>query len=262
MKKRICLFILLCLFVSGIAGCAWKLNTKPTNPTPAGDSVSLDRHRFFDNDFREYISENIDTDGNGSLSKGEIEAVSKIDVTNRNIRSLEGIEVFRNLKYLNCSGTKVMELNMKGFDNLEYLVCSKTRIGKLEVNGLTNLTELDCSCNESMTNLEVSGCSNLTKIDCSGSKLCCLEISDLANLEYLDCSDNQLPELKVNDLTNLNYLACESNLLTNLKVNDLTNLKYLACLISSMRSSGSSSPTDKRIKSGGMPASFNCSSDN
>ena len=69
----------------------------------ADDSVALNEMNFPDANFRAYLSENVDTDGNGALSVEERDNHPIISVANRGITSLKGIEYFPNLKNLSCS---------------------------------------------------------------------------------------------------------------------------------------------------------------
>lgn len=71
------------------------------------DSVSVDveinADNFSDEVFREYVSENFDTDMDGVLSGKEIVSVKNIDVKYSGIESLKGIEYFAKLLYIDCS---------------------------------------------------------------------------------------------------------------------------------------------------------------
>ncbi len=60
----------------------------------AADGVAINEENFPDAIFREYVSTNLDTDGDGALSDAEIEAVTSIDVSGDGISSLQGIEFF------------------------------------------------------------------------------------------------------------------------------------------------------------------------
>lgn len=51
----------------------------------------------------------IDSDGeiNGQVLKSDILSVTSLDVTNKNIKNLTGIEEFKSLMYLNCGDNKL-----------------------------------------------------------------------------------------------------------------------------------------------------------
>ena len=60
--------------------------------------------------FLEFCIKNFDTDGDGILADEECLAVKSMDCSHLNIISLQGIQRFRSLEYLNCSGNQINEL--------------------------------------------------------------------------------------------------------------------------------------------------------
>ena len=64
----------------------------------ANGDVAVNATNFPDSNFRAYVSENIDTDGNGVLSSSECEAVIQMNVAVREITSLKGVEFFTGLQ--------------------------------------------------------------------------------------------------------------------------------------------------------------------
>ncbi len=76
------------------------------------DGIVIDSSSFPDDAFRGYVSLNYDLNGDGILSDKEIENVYTMDVSNRNIHSLEGIEYFTSLYYLDCSNNKLMSFDI------------------------------------------------------------------------------------------------------------------------------------------------------
>ena len=93
----------------------------------------------FAEDFKAYLVENFDTDGDGEISRDEAELITAIECENLGLTSLEGV---RNLT------------------NLQTLHCSYNAIETLDVSGMTSLTELLCDHNL-ITDLNVSDCSSL-----------------------------------------------------------------------------------------------------
>lgn len=63
-----------------------------------------------DQKFLEFCLSHYDTDGDGRLTPDECLAVKSMDCSHMDIISLEGIQRFRNLEYLNCSGNQIIEL--------------------------------------------------------------------------------------------------------------------------------------------------------
>ena len=165
----------------------------------------------------------------------QIKYVTSLDISNKGLQDLSGIEYFTNLIDLNCSENSLTSLDVSGLTNLITLNCNNNSLTSLDVSGLTNLTYLYCY-NNSLTSLDVSGLTNLAYLDCGINSLTSLDVSGLTNLTYLFCNDNSLTSLDVSGLTNLITLNCNINSLTSLDVSGLTNLTYLYCNNNSLTS--------------------------
>lgn len=81
----------------------------------AGD-VAIDADNFPDENFRKYVLENIDGDGDGKLSESEIEGCEEINVDRKEISDLKGIENFTELKILMCVGNNLSEITLTNLD--------------------------------------------------------------------------------------------------------------------------------------------------
>lgn len=126
-----------------------------------------------------------------------------LDLRNKNLTSLAGIEYFTNLVNLNCSGNQLTTLDVTKLTNLMYLVCDDNQLTALDVTGLTSLKNLLCSDNQ-LTALDVTGLTNLTKLQCNDNQLVSLDISTLEKLETLWCHGNKMTAL---DITNNAYFG-------------------------------------------------------
>ena len=100
----------------------------------AGEDLSVSATFFPDATFRSVVA-GYDTDHNSILSEDELEKVLTIDVKNKGIKNLKGIEHFPNLVGLLCSGNNLTTL---------------------DVSNNKKLMILDCSNNSNMTSLTVS----------------------------------------------------------------------------------------------------------
>ena len=65
--------------------------------------VAVNATTFPDEVFRNYVSGNFDNDRDGTLSDEEIAAVTVIDVAQKGITRLNGVEYFTALTELNCA---------------------------------------------------------------------------------------------------------------------------------------------------------------
>ena len=170
----------------------------------------------------------VDVNHDSLIQVSEALVPRQLNLINRNIVDLTGIQSFRNLSYLDCSDNQLPVLNVQGMTNLQYLYCFGNQLATLNLQGLTNL--LNCYCNNNrLTTLNVQGATALQTLRCYQNQLPSLNVQGLANLENLDCNNNQLVTLNVQGATSLLYLTCNNNQLATLNVQGLPNLDYLEC---------------------------------
>ena len=129
--------------------------------------------------------------------------VSFLDLRNKNITSLAGIEYFTDLETLDCMGNQLTTLDVTKLTSLMFLVCNDNQLTALDVTGLTSLKNLLCSGNQ-LTTLDVTGLTSLTDLECNGNQLVSLDVSTLEELEILWCHGNKMTAL---DITNNAYLG-------------------------------------------------------
>ncbi len=229
------------------------------SPIPGYDDfpVPIDAAHFPDIHFREYVSQEYDTDSDGAISLEEAGKVLCIDIADRaSLSSLKGVKYFFLLDTLDCSSNALTSLDVSSLTALTSLDCYYNDLTSLDVSGCTALTSLDCDYND-LTSLDVSSLTALTSLDCGYNDLTSLDVSSLTALTSLDCSSNVLASLDVsgctaltsldcgyNDLTSLDVsgctaltsLDCDNNDLTSLDVSDCTALKYLSCIANNLYS--------------------------
>ena len=151
-----------------------------------------------------------------------------LDLQNKNITSLAGIEYFTNLETLNCMGNQLTTLDVTKLTSLELLDCRGNQLTALDVTGLTSLMFLVCNDNQ-LTALDVTGLTSLTDLVCSDNQLTTLDVTGLTNLTSLHCNDNQLVSLNVSTLEELGILWCHGNKMTALDITHNADLWDLEC---------------------------------
>ena len=179
-----------------------------------------------DKTFREYLLKQFDKDGNGVLTPAERYAVTEIDVENKYISNLSGLQFFPNLKVLNCSHNRLTKLDVSKNTVLQELVCWEDQLTSLDVSQNTALQELECFENQ-LTSLDVSQNPALQKLNCGHNRLTSLDVSKNTELTYLDCGYNRLTELDVSQNTKLTELYFVSNKITSLQADNCTNLTVI-----------------------------------
>ena len=216
-----------------------------TTPMP---DIDINEVNFPDANFRAYVLQNIDTNGDAKLQPGEANRVSAIDVHESGIATLKGIEHFTRLTELDASynhglaspdlsqNTVLLALNLEGCDlatldvshntALTQLNCSNCALTTLDLSACTQLDEVRCQYNQ-LTSLDVSTCTALTFLACNNNRLATLDVSHNTALATLFCSNNQLSELNVQGNGSIVTLACEVNRLTSLDLSHNPQLHTL-----------------------------------
>ena len=176
-----------------------------TPPSGGGDSIAIDASNFPDPDFRTYVKAEFDKDNNNSLSESERNAATVINVKDKLMETLEGIEFFPNLKELDCSINQLSRLDVSQNTALEKLDCSTNQLSSLNLSKNAKLKYLYCNQNE-LTSLDVSKNTGLNLLNCNRNRLTSLDVSQNEKLEWLYCRQNKLTSLDVSQtaVTTLN----------------------------------------------------------
>lgn len=170
----------------------------------------------FAEDFKAYLVENFDTDGDGEISRDEAELITAIECEDLGLTSLEGVRNLTNLQTLHCSYNAIETLDVSGMTSLTELLCDHNLITDLNVSDCTSLSSIECNSN-AIGELNLADCRNtLTTITCNENKLARLDLTNFDKLFHLNCDDNQLTELLVDGCTALTSVDCASNQLTTL----------------------------------------------
>ena len=101
---------------------------------------------FPDETFLNYVKW-FDKDKNGTLSPEERYAVTEIDVHEKGITSLKGIEFFPNLKKLYCADNNLTSLDVSQNTALEHLDCDNNQLTSLQLDNC-NVGTYNCDGNK------------------------------------------------------------------------------------------------------------------
>ena len=169
-----------------------------------------------------------DTTLDDSVLTANISGVTNLDIRNKDISDLTGIEAFSALIELIVSNNKLTSLDISQNTALLYLDCNYNQLTSLDLSNNTALETLECYNNQ-LTALDVSANTALTLLNVNNNKLTSLDVSKNTALKFFKCADNQLASLDVSKNTALETLNCYVNQLTSLDVSVNTALTNLDC---------------------------------
>ena len=143
--------------------------------------------------------------GSGKISCQEAETITRLLISNKSIRNLDGIEAFINSELLNCTNVFLKSIDVSNNHALTDLYLGGNLLTSLDVSNNISLIEFICNNNQ------------LTSLDVSNNKY----------LKLIACGNNSLTTLNVSDNIFLNRLECEANKLTSLDISKNTLLEFL-----------------------------------
>ncbi|WP_435264192.1 T9SS type A sorting domain-containing protein [Tenacibaculum sp. nBUS_03] len=211
MKKQLLLFLF--LFFSSIIVNAQNITIPDTN-------------------FKAALVANtaINTNNDSEIQTSEANAFDgSMDVSNKNISTLNGIEAFINLTTLSCYGNQLTSLDLSKNVKLKYLYSYNNKLTSINVSKNTELKTL-YSYNNDLTSIDISNNLSLVYFDCSSNKINALDTSKNTKLSKIYCHTNQLSEIDVSKNIDLRLFFCYNNTdISSLDVSKNTELSSLNC---------------------------------
>ena len=117
------------------------------NPVQPELKTNIDETKFPDDNFRNYLLEQ-DYGKDGVLTEAEIRNITVMDVSEKDIKSLKGIEYFTALDSLDCSVNELTTLDVSKNTALKKLNCGFNELTTLDVSKNTALNVLTCCGNQ------------------------------------------------------------------------------------------------------------------
>ncbi len=137
-------------------------------------------------------------------------SIDILDISNKGIKDLSGIENLPRLNYLYCENNEITEINSELVPYLYQLICADNKIEKLDLSRWEYLVYLDCN-NNLLTELDVSDNKYLENLWCANNLLTELDTSENEKLWELICYNNKLTELNFENNPELLTLECYDN---------------------------------------------------
>ena len=128
---------------------------------PDTSGIAVNSKNFPDKNFRKYVSEYIDVNHSGYLSKDEIDATRFIDVSNKNISDLTGINYFGNVRRLYCNNNQMSSLDVSKLANLLILRADGMGLTSIDLSGCRVLKAAYLHDNN-LSSINIDGCPFMT----------------------------------------------------------------------------------------------------
>ena len=157
-----------------------------------------------------------------------INTIVDLDIANRKIADLTGIEDFSALKNLYCDHNLFTQVNLSANKVLSFLNCSYNQLTQMDLSSNKSLMTLICAYNL-ITALDMSANILLYKLHCYNNKIVSLDLSNNTALGELWCSRNNMTALNISNSGSLSNLICNENNLSNLNISNNVALKFLYC---------------------------------
>lgn len=181
-------------------GVADELDSCPD--TPAGEAADengcafsqLEHTDIPDTIFEQALIDlGIDRDNeiNHLVATANVSSIESLDVRNKGIHDLTGLEDFVSLTYLNCMENELAELDVSNNTLLTHLNCNTNQLTSLDISNNTLLNYFNCSVNY-INGLDISMNTTLTGFYCTTNELTYLNAENGNNeaIAEFDALDN------------------------------------------------------------------------
>lgn len=157
-----------------------------------------------------------------------INSITNLDISNKNIADLTGIEDFLGLEVLNCENNFLSVLDVTKNLNLTQLFCSTNNISSINISPLLDLQIFWC-LNNKLTTLNTTQNTKLISLVCGNNLLTDLDVTKNPLLNVLVFINNQISSIDISKNNTLSTLNCSNNFITNLDINNNKSLVNLYC---------------------------------
>ena len=196
--------------------------------TPNGNTVNADGCSVVaipDANFEQALIDlGIDSDGlvNQEVLSSDAINISQLNLNNKNISSLIGIEGFKSLSTLYCHTNQLTSLDLSENSSLSVLICDDNNFSNFDLTKNLSLTYLSCG-SDPLTSLDVSQNIALKFLDFRGSSITSIDVSNNIVLEQFMSTGNNIDNIDLSNNPELFRIYCHSSGLKNLNIKNGTN---------------------------------------
>lgn len=149
--------------------------------------------------------------------------INTLDISNKNINDLTGIQNFVGVAYLYCQNNQLTSINLGENEGLHTLVAYNNSLSNLVLpNATGNFRQLSIY-NNLLTNLNVNNYPFLSFLNFSENNMSSIDISNLSYLNTFYGHNNILTSLDISNNTSLVNFRCNDNNLLSLNAQNGNN---------------------------------------
>ncbi|WP_299673318.1 T9SS type A sorting domain-containing protein [uncultured Tenacibaculum sp.] len=159
---------------------------------------------------------------------GEIQCIEAnnfrgtIDVSDKSISDLTGIEAFPNITILACNNNNLNSIDISSNTSLQRLFCNNNSIRNINLSNNKNLITIDLERNE-LRDLNLENNTDLLAINIKNNFLTNLILDKNIKLSVINCRDNNIASLDLSKNNELEVVLCDFNELTTLNLSNGNN---------------------------------------
>lgn len=197
---------------------SWEITSTATTPVPDVNFEQL------------LIDLGYDDILDGSVLVQNIENVTTLDISSKNISDITGIEGFSSLTEFTSIQNPLTTVDLRGNRTLEKIVIINNPITTINLTSLTNLTELTVSSQtNTLETISVSTLTNLTLLELGANNLSNLGVGNLTQLTYLNFGNNPISFINLSNNPALEFVGAYNTLLTELDLSNNTAIESVSC---------------------------------
>jgi hypothetical protein len=169
----------------------------------------------------------VDANGDGEIQYSEAANISLLNIAQRGIADLTGLEAFPNLNWLNVGyNADLTSIPTATLPLLTQLTATHCNLNILDLSNNPDLLTISLEYNN-LTSLDFSSNPLVTFIHCQNNHLTNLNLTGLTLLNNLWASDNNLTSVNTADLDSIIYFNVAGNVITALDLTAMTTVQEL-----------------------------------
>ncbi len=197
-RKLVAVFASVCMVASFAVPFASASATPPAAPSAANDIVVIPESDFADPNFYQGMLDVADTDGDGAISEQEAADVARIELHDKGISNITGIENFPNTQRLDLSINDITDPSpIASLSALTFLSLSDNELTDVSsLAPLTGLKSLGLAYNHIEDISALAGMTNLSAISLDANKLSDISaLAGMTKLKNLDATGMRISDI-------------------------------------------------------------------